>query len=158
MPYSGRVAGTIVVGVDGSDASREALRWAAAEAALREARVIAVHVFAFMPLTAIGDPGMIPMPAGDLPGQLDAERTGAQAELDTAVADAFPDGQPKDFEPRLVEGDPADALVAEAGSAELIVVGSRGRGGLKSALLGSVSGHVIHHAACPVVVVKAPSS
>lgn len=152
------MAGTIVVGVDGSDASREALQWAAAEAALREARLVAIHVFAFMPLTAIGDPGMIPMPAGDLPGQLEAERTGARAELERAVADAFPDGPPKGFEVRLVEGDPSDSLVTEAGDAELIVVGSRGRGGLTSALLGSVSGHVIHHAACPVVVVKAPSS
>jgi nucleotide-binding universal stress UspA family protein len=152
------VAGTIVVGVDGSDASREALQWAASEAALRDARLVGVHVFAFMPLTAIGDPGMIPMPAGDLPGQLEAERTGAQAELDTAVADAFPDGPPKGFEARLVEGDPSESLVAEAGDADLIVVGSRGRGGLKSALLGSVSGHVIHHASCPVVVLKAPSS
>lgn len=152
------MAGKIVVGVDGSDASREALRWAASEAALRDARLVAVHVFAFMPLTAIGDPGMIPMSAGDLPGQLDAERSAAQTELDAAVADAFPDGPPKDFEARLVEGDPSDTLVAEAGDADLVVVGSRGRGGLKSALLGSVSGHVVHHAASPVVVVKAPSS
>ena len=86
--------------------------------------------------TAIGDPGMISIPSGDLPGQLDAERTGARAELDKAVADAFPGGPPKDFEARLVEGDPSDSLVAEAGAAELIVVGSRGRGGLKSALSG----------------------
>jgi len=152
------VPGTIVVGVDGSDASREAVRWAASEATLRDARLVAIHVFAFMPLTAIGDPGMIPMPAGDLPGQLDAERRGAQAELDAAVKEAFPDGPPKEFESRLVEGDPSDSLVQEAGDADLMVVGSRGRGGLKSALLGSVSGHVIHHASCPVVVVKAPSS
>jgi nucleotide-binding universal stress UspA family protein len=74
------------------------------------------------------------------------------------VADGFPDGPPKGFEARLVEGDPSESLVAEAGDADLIVVGSRGRGGLKSALLGSVSGHVIHHASCPVVVLKAPSS
>lgn len=152
------MAGTIVVGVDGSDASREALRWAGAEADLRSARLVGIHVFAFMPLTAIGDPGMIPMPAGDLPGQLEAERTGARTELDSAVADAFPDGPPTGFEARLVEGDPADALVAEAGEADLIVVGSRGRGNLRSALLGSVSSHVIHHAPCPVVIVKAPSS
>jgi nucleotide-binding universal stress UspA family protein len=152
------VAGTIVVGVDGSDASREALQWAAAEAALRGAQLVGIHVFAFMPLTAIGDPGMISVPGGDLPGQLDAERTGAQAELDKAVADAFPDGTPTGFEAKLVEGDPAESLVSEAGDAELIVVGSRGRGGLKSALLGSVSQHVIHHAKCPVVVVKASSS
>jgi len=53
-----------------------------------------------------------------------------------------------------VEGDAGDALVAESASAELVVVGSHGRSGLKAAILGSVSRHVVDHAACPVVVVK----
>jgi len=73
--------GTIVVGVDGSEASHEALRFAVAEARLRDARVVAVHVWAFIPPTPIGDPGMMPMPAGDYPGQLEAERAAAEAEL-----------------------------------------------------------------------------
>ena len=55
---------------------------------------------------------------------------------------------------RWVDIDAGDALVAESESAELVVVGSHGRSGLKAALLGSVSRHVVSHAACPVVVVK----
>ncbi len=147
--------GTIVVGVDGSDASHGALRWAVAEAQLRDARVLAVHVWAFIPPTPIGDPGMMPMPAGDYPGQLEAERTAAESELDGALAAAFPDGVPGEVETRLAEGDAAEALVDEAEGADLLVVGSRGRSGIASVLLGSVSRHVVSHAPCPVVVVKA---
>ena len=148
--------GTIVVGIDGSPASQAALEWGLAEARLRDARVVAIHAWSYIPLAAIGDPGMIPMPSGDLPGQLELEQKAAEAELDAALAQAFPEGVPPQVEKRLVEGDAAEALVAESEGAELVVVGSRGRGGLTSALLGSVSGHVLHHAGCPVVVVKAP--
>lgn len=148
--------GTIVVGIDGSPASKAALEWGVAEARLRDARLVAIHAWSYIPLAAIGDPGMIPMPSGDLPGQLELEQKAAEAELDAALAEAFPDSLPSEVEKRLVEGDAAEALVAESEGAELLVVGSRGRGGLTSALLGSVSGHVLHHAACPVVVVKAP--
>ena len=148
--------GTIVVGVDGSPASQAALRWAAEEAQLRGARLVAVPAWAYVPAAAIGEPGMIPMPAGDLAGQLEAEQAAADAELQAALSEAFPEKPPVEIESRLVEGDAAEALVAETEGAELVVVGSRGRSGFKSALLGSVSGHVIHHARCPAVVVKAP--
>ena len=148
------MAGKIVVGVDGSEPSHEALRWAAAEAALRGARIVAAHSWTFVPPTPIGEPGMIPMPATDYVGQLDAERNAAQAELGAALEEVFPDGTPDDLESKLLEGDAEDALVREAADAELLVVGSRGRSGLKSVLLGSVSRHVVSHAPCPVVVVK----
>ena len=148
------MAGKIVVGVDGSEPSHEALRWAAAEAALRGARIVAAHSWTFVPPTPIGEPGMIPMPATDYVGQLDAERNAAQAELDAALEEVFRDGTPDDLESKLLEGDAEDALVREAADAELLVVGSRGRSGLKSVLLGSVSRHVVSHAPCPVVVVK----
>ena len=147
--------GTIVVGVDGSDPSHEALRWSAAEARLRGARLVAVHVWGFVPLAPIGEPGMIPVPAADYAGQMDLERAAAQADLDRALAAAFPDGAPVEIEGALVEGDAADGLVDAAGEADLLVVGSRGRTGIASALLGSVSRHVVSHAPCPVVVVKA---
>jgi len=155
MSYAEAVPGTIVVGVDGSPASQAALRWAAEEARLRGARLVVVHAWTYVPPAPIGQPGMIPMPAGDLAGQLEAERNAAEAELEAAIGEAFP-GQPQvEVETRLVEGDPAEALGSEAEGADLIVVGSRGRTGLASALLGSVSRHVVHHAGCPVVVVKA---
>jgi nucleotide-binding universal stress UspA family protein len=96
------------------------------------------------------------MPEGDVPGLIEAERDAAATALDRALAEAFGDAPPVGVEPRLVDGDAGDALVSEAKDAELVVVGSRGRGNLKSALLGSVSSHVLHHAPCPVVVVKAP--
>jgi nucleotide-binding universal stress UspA family protein len=151
------MVGTILVGVDGSKASQAALRFAADEARLRDAKVVAVHAWTFVSAAQIGDPGLMPVPAGDLPGLLDAEREGAEIALRGAVEEAFGGKPPLEIEHRLVEGDAAESLVAEAMGADLVVVGSRGRGGLASALLGSVSSHVIHHAACPVVVVKASS-
>jgi nucleotide-binding universal stress UspA family protein len=145
----------IVVGVDGSDASREALRWAAEEARLRSTSLVAVYAWSFIPPQPIGDPGMLAVPTGDLPGQLDAEGEVAQAALDGAVADALGGESGVEVERKLVEGDPSDVLVAESEAAELVVVGSHGRSGIRAALLGSVSRHVVNHASCPVVVVKA---
>jgi nucleotide-binding universal stress UspA family protein len=129
--------------------------WAAQEAALRGVPLVALHAWTFVPPQPIGDPGMLALPAGDLPGQLAAEREAATAALDEAVAAAVAAESGIEVEQRLVEGDAGDALVAESGAAELVVVGSHGRSGLKAALLGSVSRHVATHADCPVVVVRA---
>ena len=148
--------GTIVVGIDGSPASVAALRWAADEAELRGARLVAIHAWAFVPPAPMVEPGMVPMPAMDYAGTLEAERTAVEEELDALFVEAFPDGPAVSIERRLVEADPGEALEAESRDADLVVVGSRGRSGIAAALLGSVSRHVLHHAACPVVVVKAP--
>ena len=147
----------IVVGTDGSDASREALRWSAEEAQLRGARLVVVHAWSFVPPQPIGDPGLLAVPAGDLPGQLQAERDASTAALEAAVSDALAATPGIDVEQKLVEGDAGDVLVGESDSAQLVVVGSHGRSGLQAALLGSVSRHVATHADCPVVVVKASS-
>jgi nucleotide-binding universal stress UspA family protein len=152
------VSKPIVVGIDGSDASKEALRWAAEEAKLRSTRLVVVYAWTFVPPQPIGDPGMLAVPAGDLPGQLDAERGIAEAILHDAQADVSAAAGSVEVEPKLVEGDAAEVLVAESESAELVVVGSHGRSGLRAALLGSVSRHVTSHAACPVVVVKTASN
>jgi len=151
------VAGTIVVGVDGSAASVEALRWAADEARLRHARILVVRAWTFIPPTPVGDPGMMAIPSGDLAGQLQLEANAAQASLDAAVAEALGPDHGATVEARLVEDDAGDALVAESEVAELVVVGSHGKSGLRAALLGSVSRHVVDHAHCPVVVVKPKS-
>ena len=148
------MAKAIVVGVDGSDASLEALRWAAEEARLRGSSLRAIHAWSFIPPQPIGDPGMLAMPAGDLAGQLGAESEAARSALESAVSEALGAQPGVELEQKIVEGDAGDALVAESTSAELVVVGSHGRTGLKAALLGSVSRHVVSHAACPVVVVK----
>jgi nucleotide-binding universal stress UspA family protein len=150
------VSGTIVVGVDGSDASGDALRWAAEEARLRSSSLVAVHAWSFVPPQPIGDPGMLAIPAGDLPGQLDAESEAARISLDNAVAGILGADAGVEVERKLVEGDAGEVLVAESKEAELVVVGSHGRSGFKAAILGSVSRHVVDHAACPVVVVKTP--
>ena len=138
----------IVVGVDGSDASQEALRWAADEARLRGAPLVAIHAWSFIPAEPLGDPGMLAIPAGDLAGQLGAESDAARLALEEAVSAAL------GAEPAV---EVEQKLVAESRSAELVVVGSHGRSGLKAALLGSVSRHVASHAGCPVVVVKTRS-
>jgi nucleotide-binding universal stress UspA family protein len=145
----------IVVGVDGSEAAREALRWAAEEARLRGASLTVVHAWSFIPPQPLGDPGMLAMPSGDLAGQLSAESDAARAALDDVVSGTLDADPGIEVERKLVEGDAGGALVAESASADLVVVGSHGRSGLKAALLGSVSRHVASHAACPVVVVKA---
>ena len=151
------MARPVVVGIDGSDASTDALRWAAEEAKLRAAPLVAVHAWSFVPAQPIGDPGLLAVPAGDLPGQLEAEKEQAAAVLEAAVSAARAAAPDVEVEQKLVESDAADALVAESTSAELVVVGSHGRSGFRAALLGSVSRHVVDHAACPVVVVKPTS-
>jgi len=151
------MSGVIVVGVDGSAASREALRWASQHARLVGARLVAVHAWAYVPMAPIGDPGMIPMPSVDLPGHIEAERAAAHADLDAATAEALGDEPAIEIERRLVEGDARDVLVSESADADLVVVGSHGHSGIKAALHGSVSRHVVERAACPVVVVKASS-
>ena len=150
------MGGTIVVGVDGSEAAQAALSFAAEEATLRAARIVAIHSWMYIPAPVAGDPGLMAMPEGDVPGVLEAERNVAETSLARALQEAFPQGAPVEIESRLVEDDPGEAIVSAAASADLVVIGSRGRGNIKSALLGSVSSHVVHHAPCPVVVVKAP--
>jgi nucleotide-binding universal stress UspA family protein len=151
------MAGRIVVGVDGSPSSQAALRWAVEEAELRAATVEAVHVWAYIPAPALGEPGLLTLPAvsGDL-GQLELVREAAEAELESALVDAFPGGRPATLEPKLVEGDAAQVLEAQSEGAELLVVGHRGRSALASVLLGSVAKHSVDHARCPVVVVQGP--
>jgi nucleotide-binding universal stress UspA family protein len=143
----------IVVGIDGSDASNAALRWAAEEARLRDAPLLVLHAWSYVPSQPLGEPGLLAVPVGDVPGQLEAERGAAQSALDAALADA---GAVSGIavSQKLVEGEAGDVLVKEGESAQLVVVGSHGRSGFRAALLGSVSHHVAGHAACPVVVVK----
>jgi nucleotide-binding universal stress UspA family protein len=140
---------TIVVGVDGSACARAALEFAAHEAALRKGRLRVVSAWDIAPAVYSG---------GFAPG-LDQETIDAFREsAETVVRDALTDV--KRLEPALEsegqtrEGQAAEVLLDEARGAALIVVGNRGRGGFASLLLGSVSQHVVHHAPCPVLVVR----
>ena len=147
--------GTVVVGVDGSAPSIAALHVAAEEAELRNAQLVAVHAWTFVTSAAVADPGLIPIPEVDYVGTLEAERDAAQAELDAALEKAFPGGPPGGGVAGLVEGPAGEAVVSEGENADLIVIGSAGKSGLKSVFLGSVSRHVVQHSRAPVTVVKA---
>ena len=142
------MAGRIVVGVDGSAHARQALRFALAEAALRGARVVVVGSWAIPPLAATGV-GMIP--AFDL---LRAELGDSASEVLARELAEVPDAAAGvEVEQHVAQGDAAGVLVEAAAGAELLVVGSRGRGGVTGTVLGSVSRACLHHAPCPVAVV-----
>jgi nucleotide-binding universal stress UspA family protein len=144
-PQSG--SGRIVVGVDGSYCSEEALRWALDQARLTGQPVEAVISWS-IPVTYGGMGGAGAIAAFDW----DGDATGT---LKDSVAKAVGSPGADRVSQRVVAGHPAQVLLDAAADASLLVVGSRGRGGFKGMLLGSVSQEVIARAACPVVVVRA---
>jgi nucleotide-binding universal stress UspA family protein len=133
----------IVVGIDGSDASKAALDWAVREAALRNARVRAVGVV---------DAQMVP--SAPLVGLVKGDLVGGMRE---AVQDAVAQAKQVDgavpFEREITTGHPARALIDLSQDAELLVVGRRGHSPLAGLLMGSVASQVSAHADCPVVVI-----
>jgi nucleotide-binding universal stress UspA family protein len=135
--------GTIVVGVDGSHGSLDALRFALEEARIRGAEVKAVSAWHVPPSVYGG---------GWAPASVDFDEFRKLAEA--ALVDTVEHAGAADVSvtPILREGQPADVLCAEAADADLLVVGSRGLGGFRGLLIGSVSQQVVHHAPCPVVV------
>ncbi|MEE4544664.1 universal stress protein [Streptomyces sp. V4-01] len=136
----------IVVGVDGSEPSLEALRWAGRQATLTGATLEAV-----MAWEAPGAYGWAGLPGR--PQDFDLEEPATQALNDALVA-ALPAEQVGTVSQVVVMGHPAQALLDRGQGAELIVVGVRGLGTFRAALLGSVSHTVTLHASCPVVVVR----
>ena len=156
--------GTIVVGVDGSPGSDAALRWALDEARLRNASVRVVHVYETPQLSAPeAGVGLAAPAAHAVFSPEEVERLQANAEkeahgvIDSSlrrVADDPDDGP--GIERTARSGSPAQALIEEGREAELLVLGSRGRGGFLGLLLGSVSQQVAHHPPCPVVILPPP--
>ena len=134
----------IVVGVDGSRYGQAALAWALDDARLRGATVDVVHAW-HSPFVA-GAPVAIPLD----PAPFEAA---ARDALDSAIERADTHGLTRPVERILVPGGAAGAILDIAHGADLIVVGTHGRGGLGSVVLGSVSNQTVHHAPCPVVVV-----
>jgi len=176
----------VVVGVDGSRGSQAALRWALGEARLRRAPVHVVLAWRYHPTgtdpgantigalrgpvgdTVAGAPATI---ASDI-GVSDEEsvgvhRSAAEASVNALVesvvtaacnlarAERHADTPPVTYEAR--EGHPAKVLLDAVRPADMLVVGSRGHGEFVGVVLGSVSHHVVTHAACPVVVVPKPA-
>ena len=138
-------AGRIVVGMDGSDGSLKAAKWSVGEAKLRGRGITLAN--ALMPLTASSAFG-IPVPPGlDL---IDDMRNGAIEELTRVAADL----DCNDVQVRVEIGTPSALLLTASDTAELLVLGSRGRGGFTALLLGSVGSQVTSHASCPVIVMR----
>jgi nucleotide-binding universal stress UspA family protein len=138
----------VVVGVDGSEGSLAALRWAARYGAATKTPVKAVLVWHYP--TAAAQP-----PVGHLPEQVEEEVEGEEkGTLRDALAKAAPDTAGAQVHGAIRYGHPAEALIDESGQAGLLVVGRRGRGGFLGMHLGSVSQHCVNAAQCPVVVVR----
>jgi nucleotide-binding universal stress UspA family protein len=133
----------IVVGVDGSEESKETLRFALEEARRWHTKLHVVHAFMeWEPIPGTGEIGQ------------DREPQEREAWLAALVRDVIGDVTDVEIRQSTVEDDPAPALLAAARGAELLIVGSRGHGGFADLLLGSVSQQCAHHASCPVVIVR----
>lgn len=138
----------VVVGVDGSDNGARALRWAAELAAQTGGRLVVVHVFE--PLAHLGEvepPVDFAVMEAAVKRRLGEEWCAPCATLEVP------------YTTRVVEGDPADALIAVAAEeqADLIVVGSRGLSGVRSLVAGSTSTRLLHRSDRPVVVIPSRS-
>ncbi len=146
------MSGRIVVGVDGSPSSKAALAWAVEQAELTGASVEAVIAWHYpimvggMPFAPIGVVESADF--GDFAAKVLSDAIGATVD---------PDG-PVKVSSVVREGNAAQVLLDAAKGAELLVVGSRGHGGFTEALLGSVSQACVHHARCPVVIIRAAAS
>jgi nucleotide-binding universal stress UspA family protein len=142
----------IIVGVDHSAGAWEALRFALTEAQLRGGSLRAIHTWQ-PPYSGAGLGFTERAYRAD---ELSDLKSAAEVALDASIEEAIPDVGEVEIERRVIEGMPAAVLVEESHGAELLVVGSRGLGGFRGLLLGSVSQQCAHHAACPVVIVRAP--
>jgi nucleotide-binding universal stress UspA family protein len=139
----------IVVGVDGSDHSRAALEWAVREAAVRHSPLIVLTVHQ-APVEYLGS-AVDHVQDHDLAERC---RRTAQEAVDRVFARAG-ESRPESVTVQALNGTPAEALIAAARDADLLVVGSHGAGGFPRSLMGSVSSQVTRHAICPVVVIPA---
>jgi nucleotide-binding universal stress UspA family protein len=142
----------IMVGVDGSDGSWRALRWALGEAARRQADVEIITCWHIPYLaTSYGLGALTPEDlSADARRQLDTALTAFEREIELVRSDGLR------VEARVIEGPAESTLERESKGADLLVVGRRGHNPISRWLLGSVSRHVAAHATCPVVVVPEP--
>ena len=141
-----------VVGVDGSAASIEALRWAVDEARAHGGGDIRAVLVWSLPYVGLAT-GMAPEPYA-LPETKLIEQE-AQQRLASSI-EALGDTSPAVLRGELLEGQPAGVLRELSHEADLVVVGSRGHGGFSALMLGSVSAQVVRHAHCSVVVIRPP--
>jgi nucleotide-binding universal stress UspA family protein len=145
-----QTTGPIVVGVDDSPFGTNALRYAMAEAAVRKTRVKAVVAYDVTDQAIQGDPELVARTRADVGAEAEATVTRALAEVQETFS------APVGVDPRAVEGRAADAILGQADDAQLIVVGTHGKGVVRRALLGSVSRQILNDAARPVAIVDLP--
>lgn len=139
----------ITVGIDGSHNSLEALEWAMKEAVLRHSPLTVLTVYEIVASQWAGHPPVQP----DTDSRAEELYRRAAEESVAKAAEELGEGQPAPVIVRAVTGFAASELIDASQSSDLLVVGSRGGGGFARLLLGSVASQVVHHAACPLVVV-----
>ncbi|MGW5641089.1 universal stress protein, partial [Streptomyces sp. NPDC003832] len=145
------VDGPVVVGVDGSEPGERAVEFAFAEAALRKAPLVAVHAWNTWN-APLPPPQHTSEPYANPPGTLSGEEERLLSEALAGHRERYPDVV---VEHRVVRGRTREVLIEASRSAQLVVVGARGRGGFQGLLLGSVSQALLHHAHSPLAVVRA---
>jgi nucleotide-binding universal stress UspA family protein len=138
----------IVVGVDGSETAELAVRWAAREAHLRGATLELVTAWEVAPV-AYGY-GYVAIPEDFLKELAKTAEDTIAAAVEVVRREA-PDAE---VHTKVVEGPATRVLLDQAEGADLLVMGSRGLGGFRELVLGSVSQQCAHHARCPVVIVR----
>jgi nucleotide-binding universal stress UspA family protein len=147
-----QVTGRILVGVDGSEGSRRALAWAAADAAARGGVIDAVTVChgAGDDMTENSVPYMTSHQM-DRPAHAQADEARQRlSDITVEIAADYPDVT---IQPLVLQGEPAEILCRRAEDADLLVIGARGHGTFPALLLGSVASKCAHHSPGPVVIV-----
>lgn len=138
------MTGRIVVGVDGSDSSRQALEWAADQAERTGATLLVITAWHWPAMF-----GAAPM--------MDVDFEGDARKVVVGMVDGLRGGHPDlPIEMQVVGGSAAQALIDASDGADLLVVGSRGHGAITGAVIGSVSLHCVHQSHCPVLIHRSP--
>jgi nucleotide-binding universal stress UspA family protein len=140
-------APTVVLGVDGSKVSARATDFAFEQAEAIGARLVAVHAWHSPFATHSNGRGTLVFDKAEV-------QKAAEVLVAEALAGSLADYPDTEVDLRLIQGQAARALLQAAEGADLVVVGSRGRGGFTGLLLGSTSQQVLHHAPCPVAIVR----
>jgi len=140
--------GHIVVGIDESDSARDALAWAAVEARQFDVPLDVVYAWDGIGVRLARESGWVKAVTVDL------ERGAAEDVINQVVTAALGEHPDVKITPMPVPGEAAEALIEASRDADLLVVGCRGVGGFDGLYLGSVSEKCVHHAHCPVVVVR----
>jgi nucleotide-binding universal stress UspA family protein len=148
MTSADRSEPVVVVGVDGSAESVDALRWAARYQESTGATVRPVLSWHFPAAAGPAPVGVAPKPISD------EVRASMQEALDKAITEVYGSPATDKVEAKIEYGHPAQVLVEASQHADLLVVGHRGHGAFTGMLIGSVSIHCVTHAHCPVVVVR----